>query len=102
VRIKEIEAVDAFAEELEDRFGLIPQEAEALIEIAKIKALAQTAGVTLIDAGPKGVAFTFAPWAQPGEIRGAKLSDNRMIWERRNLETSSAFGEVQELLNALL
>ena len=101
-RIKEIEAVDAFAEELEDRFGPVPPEAEALIEIAKIKALAQAAGVTRIDAGPKGVAFTFAPWAQPDEIPGAKLSNDRMIWERRDPATSSTFNEVQELLKALV
>jgi transcription-repair coupling factor (superfamily II helicase) len=101
-RIKEIGAVDAFAEELEDRFGPAPREAEILIEIAKIRALAQAAGVVRIDAGPKGIAFTLAPWAKLGERQGAKLSDDRMTWDRRSSEASSTFGEVQDLLNALL
>jgi transcription-repair coupling factor (superfamily II helicase) len=51
-------AIDAFEEELEDRFGGIPGPARALIDLARIRRLAQTAGIARIDAGPAAIALT--------------------------------------------
>src|SRR5258708_39835771 len=46
--------IDAFAAELIDRFGPLPDEVRHLFEIVTIKQLAKAAGVEKIDAGPKG------------------------------------------------
>jgi transcription-repair coupling factor (superfamily II helicase) len=59
--------IDAFAAELIDRFGPLPDEVRHLLEIVAIKQLALAAGVEKIDAGPKGgtVAFRGNAFANP-------------------------------------
>jgi transcription-repair coupling factor (superfamily II helicase) len=51
--------IDAFAAELIDRFGHLPEEVTHLLEIVAIKQLALAAGVEKIDAGPKGGTISF-------------------------------------------
>ena len=60
-------AIDAFAAELIDRFGPLPEEVKHLLEIVAIKQLAFAAGVEKIDAGPKGgtIAFRNNAFANP-------------------------------------
>jgi transcription-repair coupling factor (superfamily II helicase) len=61
-RLAEIEGksdIDAFAAELIDRFGPIPEEVENLLKIVTIKQLCHAAQVAKIDAGPKGATITF-------------------------------------------
>ncbi len=53
------EEIDAFAAELVDRFGVLPQEVQHLLEIVEIKALCRRANVAQVDAGPKGAVLTF-------------------------------------------
>ena len=59
--------IDAFAAELIDRFGPLPEEVNHLFEIVAIKQLALAAGVEKIDAGPKGgtIAFRNNAFANP-------------------------------------
>ncbi|MES2256273.1 MAG: transcription-repair coupling factor [Pseudomonadota bacterium] len=59
--------IDAFAAELIDRFGPLPEEVKHLFEIVAIKQLALAAGVEKIDAGPKGgtIAFRNNAFANP-------------------------------------
>ena len=59
--------IDAFAAELIDRFGPLPDEVRHLFEIVTIKQLALAAGVEKIDAGPKGgtIAFRNNAFANP-------------------------------------
>ncbi len=61
-RLSEIEderEIDAFGAELADRFGPLPEEVEHLLQIVAIKALCRRANVEKVDAGPKGVVFSF-------------------------------------------
>jgi len=51
--------IDAFAAELVDRFGELPQEVRHLFDVVEIKGLARTAGLAQVDAGPKGAVITF-------------------------------------------
>jgi len=51
--------IEAFAAELVDRFGPLPEEAEHLLEIVAIKARCRRAGVAKVDAGPKGAVIAF-------------------------------------------
>ncbi|TRO94556.1 transcription-repair coupling factor [Glycocaulis profundi] len=50
---------EAFAAELIDRFGPLPEEVESLMQVVAIKALCKAAGVSKLDAGPKGAVATF-------------------------------------------
>ncbi len=58
---------EAFAAELIDRFGPLPEEAQHLLSVMQIKALCKKAGIEKADAGPKGVVLTFrgAAFANP-------------------------------------
>ena len=51
--------IDAFAAELVDRFGELPQEVRQLLDVVEIKGLARLAGVAQVDAGPKGAVIAF-------------------------------------------
>ena len=53
------EQIDQFATELIDRFGPLPEEAEALLDVMELKALCRRAGVGQLDAGPKGASIGF-------------------------------------------
>ena len=51
--------IERFAAELIDRFGVLPEEVENLLETAKIKQLCRLAGIDRLEAGPKGAVFGF-------------------------------------------
>jgi len=51
--------IDAFAAELIDRFGPLPDDVEHLLGIVTVKQLCRRAGVVKLDAGPKGATVTF-------------------------------------------
>jgi transcription-repair coupling factor (superfamily II helicase) len=61
-RLAEIEDerdIEAFAAELVDRFGKLPEEVEHLLQVVAIKALSRRANVEKVDAGPKGIVLAF-------------------------------------------
>jgi transcription-repair coupling factor (superfamily II helicase) len=51
--------IDAFAAELVDRFGKLPDEVKHLLDTVKIKALCRRANVAKIETGPKGAVISF-------------------------------------------
>jgi transcription-repair coupling factor (superfamily II helicase) len=51
--------IDAFAAELIDRFGPIPDEANNLFEVIAHKQLCYKIGIEKVEAGPKGVVLSF-------------------------------------------
>jgi transcription-repair coupling factor (superfamily II helicase) len=51
--------IDAFAAELVDRFGPLPQEVEHLLDVMEIKGLCRAARIAQVDAGPKGAVIGF-------------------------------------------
>jgi transcription-repair coupling factor (superfamily II helicase) len=61
-RLAEVEderEIDAFAAELADRFGPLPEEVRHLLDIVAIKSLCRRANVEKVDAGPKGAVLSF-------------------------------------------
>ena len=57
--IKDTDELESIAAELIDRFGPIPVEAENLLEVVKIKTHCRHAGISKLDAGPKGAVVQF-------------------------------------------
>ncbi|MDX2156879.1 MAG: TRCF domain-containing protein, partial [Hyphomicrobiaceae bacterium] len=53
------DSIDQFAAELADRFGPLPAEAEALLDVMELKALCRRAGIAQLDAGTKGAQISF-------------------------------------------
>jgi transcription-repair coupling factor (superfamily II helicase) len=62
--------IDAFAAELVDRFGPLPDEVKNLLDLVAIKRFCVTAGIEKIDAGPKGavIAFRANTFAKPEKL----------------------------------
>ncbi len=51
--------LEGFAAELIDRFGPLPKEVNTLMLIVRIKAMCKRAGISKLDAGPKGATISF-------------------------------------------
>jgi len=62
--------IDAFGEELIDRFGPLPREVEFLLDVMEIKGLCRQAGIAQLDAGPRGasIAFRKGEFANPDAL----------------------------------
>ncbi len=86
--------IDAFAAELIDRFGTLPEEVENLLAIITIKRLCRAANVAKIDAGPGGASVVFHndQFANPGGLvafindnkGAAKLRpDHKLVYQRQ-------------------
>jgi transcription-repair coupling factor (superfamily II helicase) len=74
--LDEDQAIEAFAAELIDRFGTLPEEVGHLLDIVRIKALCRRANVEKVDVGPKGAVIAFRDniFANPaGLIRWIQL-----------------------------
>ncbi len=57
--IDEPQGIEAFAAELIDRFGALPEPTENLVRLIEIKLHAKAAGVAKIDVGPRGALVAF-------------------------------------------
>jgi transcription-repair coupling factor (superfamily II helicase) len=55
------EQIDAMLEEITDRFGKLPPQAQALFDVHRLRVLAKSYGVAKIDAGDSVTTITFAP-----------------------------------------
>ncbi len=55
------DAIDDLRDELQDRFGDIPEETFRLLAARRLAVLAERAGVTAVAAGPKATALSFTP-----------------------------------------
>ena len=58
-------AIDAFAAELIDRFGALPEETANLMKIVEVKLNCRKAMIAKLDMGPKGAVVTFADTGFP-------------------------------------
>ena len=70
--------IDAFAAEVVDRFGPMPDEVQHLLSVLAIKIDCLAAGIEKIDAGPKGIAVVFRNqhFANPEKLL-AHVSNNQ-------------------------
>ncbi len=57
--LDEKEEIEGFAAEMIDRFGDLPQEVDNLLNILEIKQLCKKAGISNVEAGPKGAVIAF-------------------------------------------
>ncbi len=104
--------IEAFAAELIDRFGPLPEEVGNLLEIIAIKKLCRDAGVEKVDAGPKGAVIAFRgdsfenPEGLVGFIQSAagKVTlrpDHRLVYRRNWLTAQERFSGARRLLESL-
>jgi transcription-repair coupling factor (superfamily II helicase) len=94
--------LDAFEEELVDRFGAEPPEATVLLRIAKARVLARRAEIAKVDAGPGAIAFT--PRLDMGKralAAGLRASNGRLILEASLALASDRLAHTEKVLTLL-
>lgn len=98
-RMSGVTDVEAFEDELADRFGEIPEEGRRLLALAKLRVLARSAGVERIDAGPAAIALTpRAGQASALEHLGLVKSDLRYIAKGDFADADVRIAAAEELL----
>ncbi|MDO7841947.1 helicase-related protein [Sphingomonas immobilis] len=98
-RLVEEPAIDAFEDELLDRFGPLPRETEALMAGARIRLAARIARVARIDAGAAAIALTPRPDFEPHST-GLVEKHGRWLLTERTDDTNRR-ERVQALLEGL-
>ncbi len=73
--------IDALQEEIVDRFGKPPEQAQTLIDVHRLRVLAKSYGVAKVDAGPEVTHITFMPHA-PVEL--AKIIE--LVQKNKNIK----------------
>jgi len=58
-QLQTLEEIDGLAAEMIDRFGSLPNEVDSLLKIVAIKQHCRLAGISKLDAGPRGGIVTF-------------------------------------------
>ena len=99
-------AVEAFAAELIDRFGKMPEPTENLVRIIEIKLNAKKAAVAKMDVGPKGALVTFFD-DKPPNVEGllawvAKLEGVARLRPDSKLVVTRAWGDPKARLHGAL
>jgi transcription-repair coupling factor (superfamily II helicase) len=104
-RLRTTEAVDAFADELADRFGELPEPAQTLLGAARIAIEAAPLGISKIEAGPLAIALTAgaAPAKKLAKKSGGvlELSDGRLISRQETQTPAERVRIIGELLRTL-
>ena len=104
--------IEAFAAELGDRFGPLPEEAENLLRTVAVKGLCKTAGVARVEAGPLGATVVFREGritdpaglvdfiqAQAGTVR--LRPDYTLVYRRSWDDVETRLSGVRHLLETL-
>ena len=77
---KTTEQIDALLEEIVDRFGKLPAQAQTLIDVHRLRVIARAYGVVKVDAAPTVITITFKPDPPIDSIRIIELiQKNRHI-----------------------
>jgi transcription-repair coupling factor (superfamily II helicase) len=98
-RLADPEAIEHFAEELEDRFGALPEAAGTLLTVARIRASAKAARIARIDAGPGAIAFTpRRDFAGDTKAAGLTAKGDRLLLAERIEDAGKRLDRVAEML----
>ncbi|MGK6325303.1 helicase-related protein [Sphingomonas sp. DT-51] len=83
-RIDDSEALDALEEEMEDRFGALPDEARTLLAVARLRVDARAASIAAVAAGPAAIALTPRPGVEvDAEAHGLEAKERRLLLRER-------------------
>jgi transcription-repair coupling factor (superfamily II helicase) len=111
-RLLDAAEIEAFAAELVDRFGPLPEEVENLLQVIAIKRFCRAAGVEKVEAGPKGavIAFRKNRFAKPehlihfiqGHANEISLRpDHRLVYRQDWAAARKRIGGVLKLMRML-
>jgi len=114
-RLANAEVVDdlrALQEELIDRFGPLPAQAQSLLETHRLRISARPLGIIKIDAGPHAIQLQFVPNSPVDPVRIIELlrkdrnlkfaGPEKLVWKRDTATLSERTLAVRELLKKLM
>ena len=90
-------AVDALEEEVEDRFGAIPQAAQNLLLLARLRVLARAATIGRIDAGPAAIAITPVDASNKAPA-GLEDKEGRWLFRPTSDQPAERMAELEDVL----
>ncbi len=85
LRLRARSELDALRDEVEDRFGTLPDPVEALFTLAGLRIGCLELGIVRLGGGPQGIAADFHSDHKPptmGVSDEVTLRDNRVVWRR--------------------
>jgi transcription-repair coupling factor (superfamily II helicase) len=102
-------ALDEVADEMEERFGDLPDEARNLLALARTALDCARLGIVAVDAGPKLIAVTFDPAVDAARLKRQldpetfEWVDGRLLYRRPSEQQDrfAAFGELADAIIAL-
>ncbi|MBS9721870.1 transcription-repair coupling factor [Tianweitania sp. BSSL-BM11] len=106
-RITRTEELDAFVEEIADRFGEPPEAVTTLLDLARLKLLARDHGMSRIAAGPKATAISFrktpteARWKSWLKGEDVSRREDRLILAKSTEPGSERLELVRSLLETM-
>ncbi|MEG3176408.1 TRCF domain-containing protein [Sphingomonas sp. RB3P16] len=101
-RLTEMRALDAFEAELQDRFGALPDAAQALLAVARLRMLARAARIARIDAGPAAIALTPRPdFDGDADAAGLEAKGDRLLLREASDDAGAQLGRIEALLEML-
>ncbi|WP_267395398.1 MULTISPECIES: helicase-related protein [unclassified Sphingomonas] len=101
-RLEDAAALDAFADEMEDRFGALPEEVLSLLAVARVRVAARAAEVARIDAGPGAIALTpRRGFAGDAAALGLTEKNGRLILAERIDDPHERLERIEALLEQI-
>ncbi len=99
-RLQSVGDVDVFEEELADRFGSIPEAAQSLLALVRLRIVARKAGIRRIDAGPAAIALTPGPDISPKAWKeaGFEPSGDRLVMKTHIDDLPERLSYIEEQL----
>ena len=108
--------LEGFAAELIDRFGPLPREVNTLMLVVRIKSMCKRAGISRLDAGPKGATVQFHndKFANPAGLvdfikvqgAGARVAGNKIVlsadWKSEGERIKGAFAIARDLAEKIV
>ena len=98
-------------EELIDRFGELPDQAQALLETHRLRILGRALGVTKLDAGPTAIQLQLMPNPPIDPMRVIRLiqsdrnfklaGSDRLVWKKETATLRDRTGAVKDLFRRL-
>jgi transcription-repair coupling factor (superfamily II helicase) len=104
LRLREAEAIDALAGEVEDRFGAAPAPMLALFDLARLRAACCELGVARLRGGPQGVAADLRPDRPLPALPvtdGVILREGRVVWKQPCPDAASCAALASDLLDRI-
>lgn len=110
--LEDLDALNACAVEMVDRFGPLPSETENLIEILEIKQRCRQAMISKVEAGPKGIVLTFHnnTFTHPARLidflsqSSGSLTlraDHKLVWQRTTKDQDERRKKAKALVNRI-